>query len=266
MATFERVGDLSPFSVPRHPRPARCFEESLEAYWICDGHVMWRHSRLKSAEPGSFEFYAGGFARDGNHCYILDARLRDAKREHFAALNFAYAADDRNVWTIGGKVKDAERQSFEVLDTGARFLAPGRPVPTGYAKDANCVYHYNFSGKPCVIRTADCQSFRAVNEEYGTDRTHVYYERKRLPKADVKSWELLLGNYSRDAARVYYQTVIVDGADPRTIVCEGGGTHIEVARDCRAFYSQDHRIDAAAYEREISAVQQFKRTSAANLS
>ena len=51
---------------------------------------------------------------------------------------------------------------------------------------------------------------------YAKDNSSVYVNDKKIPGADLASFNLLGENYARDGKHVFYKTKIVKGADPAT--------------------------------------------------
>ena len=109
---------------------------------------MYGEDEVRLADPDSFRFYLGSFAKDLMRCYCVGKQLRGGNGASFRALNYCYATDGRWVWTLGGLVKDADTQSFQVCDDGVYSLGGEARAPYGYGKDRSRVYYYDFDGAP----------------------------------------------------------------------------------------------------------------------
>src|SRR5262245_51880371 len=117
-------------------------DDPARAYWIRDGReVLFRHYPIRGADPRTFRFFLGAFAKDARACYCTNSRLRGAALDSFRALNLTYASDATHVWTLGGELKGADVATFAVCDDGARRIIRNL-IPTGYARDRASVYFY----------------------------------------------------------------------------------------------------------------------------
>jgi hypothetical protein len=209
-------------------------------YWICGTQVFWRHLAVAGAEPETFRFYLGDFAKDRRRCYCCTSVLRGANPTAFRALNYTYAADNQFVWTKGGKIKDAEARSFVACDDGYIELGLGLRAPYGFGKDNERVYYYDFDGKANWVRKASSDSFVSLNDGYfGKDANFAFFGRAMISKANVECWEKVDGYYSKDDKRVYYRNCILRDADPNTFVFLDPKE--QLARDKRHLYRR-HEI------------------------
>jgi hypothetical protein len=190
------------------------------------------------ADPATFRFYLGRFAKDRKHCYCGTSLLRGANPAAFRALNYTFAADHQFVWTLGGKVKDADATSFVACDDGFVELGQGSRAPHSFGKDKQRVYYYDFDGRPNWVRKASADSFVSLNDGYfGKDANLVFCGRAMLPKASVDCWQKVGGYYSRDDVRVYYLNRRLPDADPESF--EFIGPEEQLARDKRRLYRRD---------------------------
>jgi len=223
--------------------PGSAYRESdpTTRYWICEAGVFWKNELVFGADPTTFRFYLGGFAKDHQHCYCYSSRLRDANPSTFRALNYTYAADDKFVWTIAGRVKDADAESFVACDDGFIELGLGLRAPHSFGKDKQRVYYYDFDGKPNWVRKASADSFVSLNDGYfGKDANFAFIGRAMIPRANVESWEKVGGYYSKDDKRVYYRNRTLRDADPDTFIFLG--PEEQLARDKRHLYRRDEIV------------------------
>ena len=237
----------SEYQVERAPADHFAEDDPDASYWIRDGQSVYhRHRRVRGADPATFRFYLGGFAKDARACYSAGSRLRHAHPDTFRALNLTYAADERRVWTLGGEIKAVNRETFEVCDAGADERSGAR-IPTGYARDRHRVYYYNFDGKPNVVRKADPLTFTSIDGVFAIDERQVFFELSALPKASRPCWRLLMGNYSRDDARVYYCNRLVHEAAAETFrVIDTDG--IQLAVDADRYYANGFAVSKERFD------------------
>lgn len=219
--------------------PGRVFREDDETtkYWLRNDMVMFRHYPVKGADPSTFRFYLGNFAKDRYHCYSLNSRLAGGDSYAFRALNFTYATDGICVWTLGGKVKGVDAKSFQVCDDGVRDLGVGGlRTPYGYGKDKDRVFFYDLNGATGWVRQASIRSFVSLNDGYfGKDDKHVFCYAAILPEAKVPHWKKIGGYYSKDDSRIYFVNRVIKEADYSTFeVVSAIGT--QIARDKNHYY------------------------------
>jgi hypothetical protein len=243
------------------------FDETNEngLYWTDGKKVYFRHYEIKGADIKSFLQYPGCWAIDKNHCYTVSDRIRDADKETFQPLNYTYAKDKLNVWTLGGKIKDVDAETFEVCDSGKYSLGnnieKGKRyeifVPYGFGKDKNNVYHYDYSGKPNIVKNASPNTFVSLGDcVFGYDENNVYYKQNKLNKANPKTWKLFKTGYlySKDKY-IYYLNRIIKDADLETFeIIEQNvefGLPFQYARDKNNFYNNDNIITKEKYEEDI---------------
>ena len=239
---------------PLRPQEGGPPEDPLLAYWLAGGRVMCREgggTPVAGADPANFEFFAGGFGRDGRHAWFLSSRLRGADGARFRALNFAWFSDGAGVWCVGGRVKDADGASFEACDAGVAWIN-GLPFPHSYGRDRERVFFYDFQGKASWVRKADPASFESLGDgAFGLDARHVFRGHAVLARADRGSWRKLGGYYSRDARRIFYDNRAIADADPesfRVVASRHGDT--QLARDARTRWWNDQPV-SDAYAEEL---------------
>ncbi len=241
-------------------------------YWTDGKSVFFRRWEIKGADIDSFEQFPGSWAKDKAHCYIVGSRLQNADTATFEVLNFTYAKDRYNVWTMGGRIADADAATFEACDSGRHSLGPDydrlpdgtkksyeRFVPYGYGKDKNSVYHYDYSGKPNLVRKAIAASFHSLDDGYfGYDEKSVFCKQSALPKANPATWAKLHKDYyySKDRDRIYYFNRPMKDADAETfevvISPVSIGLPYQYAKDRNTGYWNDRPISFEELEKHIA--------------
>ena len=244
------------------------FDETIEngLYWTDGKKVYFRQYEIIGADIDSFSQYYGLWAKDKNYCYMGSGRIKDADKETFKPLNYTYTKDKLNVWTLGGKIKDADAETFEVCDSGkyslGKQIKKGKCyelfVPYGFGKDKNNVYHYDFSGKPNVVKNASPNTFISLEDcIFGYDENNVYYKQNKLNKANPKTWKKLKNGYfySKDKLIYYFNRIIKD-ADIETFeIIEQNvelGLPFQYAKDKNNYYNNDNIITKEEYEKNIN--------------
>lgn len=215
-------------------------------YWIRGRTVMYGEEAVRGADPDSFRFYLGSFAKDHRHCYCVGRQLRDGNGATFRALNFCYATDGRFVWALGGRVKDADAESFQVCDDGVYYLDGGPRVPYGYGKDRSRVYYYDYDGTPNWVRKAAPDTFQSLNDgHFARDHQFVFCGSSALPGAKPDTWQKLQSHYSKDHRRIYYFNRHIKAADYATFEVVPSGP---LARDKNNLYFNDEIVTAEVFE------------------
>jgi hypothetical protein len=220
-------------------------------YWTDGKKVYFKNYEIKNADINSFVHFHGGWAVDKKNCYIVNSKLRNADRDSFVVLNTTYAKDKDNVWTLGGKIKDVDAASFEVCDDGKNYMQPVISIwqgktyteftPYGYGKDKNNVYHYDYSGKPNIVKGASPDTFYSLNNgHYGYDDKNVFWNIYKLNKANPKSWRIIKNGYfySKDKY-VYYTNRVIKEADVETFEVIENKHKSQYAKDKNHYYDTD---------------------------
>jgi hypothetical protein len=236
------------------PSFAESFEHATTSYWTNGKQVFYITYPIRGADPKTFRYFSGGFAKDRKHCYCQNKRLINGKSADFRALNYCYATDGIYVWTIAGKVKDADAGSFSVCDDGVHFLDANTIVPTGYSMDKSWVYFYDFSGKPKRVRKATPISFISLNDgQFAFDAKFVFCGAATIPKANIKAWSKLGGyssRYSKDALNVFYFNWPIIDADYHSFeVLDIGSDYLQVAKDKYSNFWNDRRVTEDKFEK-----------------
>ena len=247
---------------------AQEFDETVEngLYWTDGGKIYFRHYEIKGADIETFLQSHTLWAMDKNHCYLGADKIKEADIKTFQALNFTYAKDKFNVWTLGGKIKDVDAETFEVCDSGkyslGNNLRKGKKyesfVPYGFGKDKNNVYHYDFSGKPNIVKNALPNTFVSIGDcVYGYDENNVYYKQNTLQKANPKTWKKFKDDYFYSIdKKVYYFNRIIKEADLETFeIVEKKvelGKPFQYAKDKNNYYWNDRIITKEEFEEYIN--------------
>ncbi|WP_460983345.1 DKNYY domain-containing protein [Spirosoma fluminis] len=65
--------------------------------------------------------------------------------------------------------------------------------------------HVGFPAQGRKFPESDARTFQALTAEYGTDRTHVYYQNQAVDGAEPTTFTYLAGSYAKDHKRSYCQ-------------------------------------------------------------
>lgn len=246
------------FICERIPAGSLADDDRKSPYWIRDEkEVIYRQYPLRGADPKTFRYYLGGYGKDDRACFLANVRLKGADSSSFRALNLAYAADHQRVWTFGGEVKNVDRSTFEVCDSGA---CRGSPllIPTGYARDQERVYYYNYDGKTNVVKHALPETFVSFDGQFGADAERVFFEIWQLPKASPVTWRRLDGLYSVDRTRVYYGNRPIQDCDSASFrVVDGEGP--QLAMDDRCHYICGKPSSKEEFDKRVSHTADLRR-------
>src|SRR5262249_48699898 len=112
--------------------------------------------------------------------------------------------------------------------------------------------HTIVGGKACVIKGADAASFGARGHGYGSDKTTVYFERKKMPGADPEKWQHIRGPHSRSGKNAYVLGQRIRGANGNCLESLPIlGTAEVWCRDEMGYYQMDQPGDPEAYLKEF---------------
>jgi hypothetical protein len=166
---------------------------------FCEGYPLL-------LDPVNTQVFYEEWATDGVRVYHNCRHRKVIDASSFIALNGMYAKDAKNCFcdciSVSKTLTGADPASFCVLDSGVddRMFKLGTNLPSGYAKDAICVY---FNGN--LVKMADVSTFISLQNGYGCDKSSIFFGQYRLPKAVPIRWRDLGGGYSRDDETVYYE-------------------------------------------------------------
>lgn len=222
------------------------------SYRIDDKYIYWGNEEVRSADHDSFVIcFTRTFAKDKYKCYAGAKPLRNADADSFHSLNWTYAKDKSHVWTLCGVIKEADASSFQVCDSGMYFNN-GLIYPYGYGKDCNFVFYYDYSGKPTIIKTAEPETFRSLDDGlYGMDSKSIFYGKKKLNRADTNSWMKVSELHSKDTNRCFYQNREIKGADPITFLAETRKDGWDIfSRDKKHYYLWGEEVCQEEYEKK----------------
>lgn len=175
--------------------------------------VYFRAQRIPGADPRSYAFLEGNYARDRKAIYAFTKRLT-SRVDAFRTLAGGYATDGRRHFFDDLAMKG---RGFELLGDGSR----------GYARTAKFVY---LKGR--VLPGADPGSFEMFKPDVGItrDRRLVFQDRQVIEGADAATFEQIRGYTFKDRGAVYHQGLRLDGIDPATVRVSEFGTYLVDAR------------------------------------
>ncbi len=201
------------FEVLRRPIDDRgqCAGRQI-AYGRDHKHVFHRWQVIPGADPRTYTFIEGSYARDKTAIYAQARRLT-TRLDTFRILPAGYASDGRRHF-FGDIV--IEGRHFELLGDKTQ-------VSRGYARTEQRVYH---KGK--ALPGADPHSFELYKPEAGItrDRRVVYYDDQVIVGADPGTFMQVHGYTFKDRAGVYQQGRRLDGISPGSVRATEFGTYL----------------------------------------
>jgi hypothetical protein len=181
----------------------------------------------------------------------IGASLSKIESATFEPLNNLWAKDGVAVYTATGKpVAGADLKTFRVCDAGLdeqTFMTPG-PMPQGYAADRSNVWFHNATYPSAWrLKNANPSSFSSLGFGYGSDRTSIYHEQRRIRGADPRAFRLYgRSGYAADQSTVYYDGMPIEGADPFSFVLVWS-SFMYAARDRNRYYLGGQAKSAGEY-------------------
>ena len=218
-------------------------------FWAVDGQrVLFGDSDIRRADASTFQALTKFWARDAKNVYIVGSEMRSADASTFCVLNELYAKDARSVFTIKGRIPEADVSTFEALgDTEHAFN-----TTNGYARDVQFVYHTTIGDKACVIKNADVASFTPRGHGYGSDKSAMYFERKKMPGANPAEWRHIRGPHSQSGKNGYVLGQRIRGANGKCLESLPIlGISEYWSRDDKGYYRWDEPGDPQAYLNEF---------------
>ncbi len=133
-----------------------------------DARGLWSGSTFLKAGPrGSFKLLAAGYATDGVVVYGHGKEIVGSDPATFKVFTTSHYTLDRNGVYYGGKRITTFSSGFQLLGEGYG----------GYAKTATEVFYDGVK-----IIGVNAKTFRAIDEEHGTDGIHQYYRGDSIAK------------------------------------------------------------------------------------
>lgn len=218
-------------------------------WFVSDQRLFFGMQEIRRADIATFQPLNEWWGRDASRVYCAGSEMREADVETFCVLNSLYAKDARHAYTIKGPIREVEdSSSFEAIGPTEHAFN----TTNGYAKDARLVYHTIVGGKACVIKGADAASFTARGNGYGSDKSAVFFERKKVPGAEPEKWQHIRGPHSRSAKNAYALGQRVRGANGN---CLESLPVLQLAeywcRDDKSYYRWDQPSDPDVYLKEF---------------
>lgn len=158
--------------------------------------VYYRETKLPEVDPKSFRILEKGYFSDLKNVYFIATNLNLKTNSPKAWL--IVIPLDLKIWTekeiVFSVVEKAKPESFRVLSRDGIF--------TDYGVDINRLYYLG----GILEENAESPEFLDSSfYEVLKTKTSIYYEGKRLPEVDPKTFELF-DRYAKDRKRCYYLT------------------------------------------------------------
>ncbi|GAB4053618.1 DKNYY domain-containing protein [Spirosoma litoris] len=134
--------------------------------------------------------------------------------------------------------------SLAITLIGLLVLACGPSSRRGYRIEKGEVVMYRgFPANRSVIPEADTDSFTIINDDYGKDKTHVFYIGQIIQNADPATFEYLSGAYSRDKTNGYsrHELISTDGPHFR-VIPNSNDTPTNVTAEGAPYVCDSHRV------------------------
>ncbi|GAB2579198.1 hypothetical protein GCM10027190_31140 [Spirosoma areae] len=105
------------------------------------------------------------------------------------------------------------------------------------------VFYSGFPATRAIIGAADAESFTAINDNYGKDKSHVFYLTTAIPNADPATFLYLAGSYSKDKNSGYSRDQPISSDGPNfTFVPNPNETPTSVSAEGIAYARDSHRV------------------------
>lgn len=177
-----------------------------------DGAWYFENDRLRVPDGETVKPLNNRFARTATLAFYRSSVIEGADAASFTALTENYAKDRSHVWYADTyrngqeyyaivhdrilQLSEADPASFVILDSDRG------ENDRGYARDRSHVW---FEGKRMAV--ADIASFQVRSYGYARDNTTGYYMREPVPGSDGRTFANLDSEWSRDATHVWWSDV-----------------------------------------------------------
>jgi hypothetical protein len=193
--------------------------------------VLHRGRPVRGADPKTFEVLLGNYARDAKSVFFHSIKSPKIDRDTFRPLNANFGVDATQAYFVVTPIKGADPKTFRVLDSSLVTFSMGAFIASGYAADANSVWHASSQGI-YRIKKADPATFVSLGNYYGCDRERVYFHATQIHGADRVTWRHWAGLLSIDKDNVFFTSKRIEGVDRPSV-------WLLTARDC---FMDRHRI------------------------
>lgn len=216
--------------------------------WSNDGkQVRYMKSRVRGADPKTFEILLGFYARDARQVFFGPVACKKMDRASFRPINACFAVDSQGAYFCIAPVKQADSASFRPLDSGLIHNeskhASGSFLRAGYAADSKAVWFCS-GGGIYRLKAGDPASFVSLGNRYGHDKERVFYEDRMLPDIDRATWRHWSGLLSVDKDSVFFTDKRVEGVHRASAVLL---EHRDCFMDRHRLYSGGQAVSSEQY-------------------
>lgn len=155
--------------------------------------------KVAQADPATYRLIGSDFARDKAHVFYGGQLVPVKDAASFEVLEYGFTKDRIRAYHKLVEISGSD---------GATFVA----LNLHYAKDKSRVYFARLT-ETGVIKNADVESFKVLDDGYATDRLQAYHGGAVISRDNAASLEYLSMGYAKTARQVFYQGKLVPDAD-----------------------------------------------------
>lgn len=188
--------------------------------------------RVNGADVDTFQALSGWFAKDKNQVYWQGRRLRYADPLSISVLNNYFAIDHSRVFGHGTTLLGANPDSFELLQGG-------------WSRDGE-----NYFYGTRTVPVCDYESFRIIDEFTpfrAIDEKCYYWQRQIVQIENFATLEILPGGYAVDESAVYFAERKIPEADVQSFEVKGD-RFLSIAKDNQRCFLGPRIVDCNELE------------------
>ena len=241
--------------------------------YLKEGNKIYgKHGKLvSSADAESFELleptnglnssFTRCWARDKNHVYYYNDIIEVADPKTIVLLTQNHARDKDHYFLNQQVFKNdgtfvifpnlmSKNNQGVYLQNGKKLVdvdpASFRYLNRFYQKDKDQVFFENKK-----LLKADPTTFEAVGaERYGFDKNFVFFRQDSIPLADPATWQWLAAFYSKDHQNVFFYRKKIEGADASTFKIKDIGKR-KIGEDKNGKYLNGRLTDEATILKKL---------------
>lgn len=217
---------------------------------------------LESVDAASYQSLEHDYSKDKNYVFHFNQTMPFADAASFQVLSKHYSMDKNRLYYQGSPIPGAVPKNIKilkentfsssyVLSNGIVYLDEGEisfqpcdvksikvMLKPHFVKDSQCVFHL---GKK--LAGANPDKFITFNNNYGKDKTQVFFQHQAIAKVDIASFDVESQYYATDKNHAYFEDKIMPGVSAIWLDADfDGGEH---ATDKTSVYYRGKKIPGA---------------------
>jgi hypothetical protein len=192
--------------------------------------VFWAGKKIDAADPASFEYLCGTYAKDKHGAYSMTIKISE-DLAHLSVVGYDFVKDSKHVY-FGTRVFSEDPDHFVEIS----------PAGSGYFKDSHQCWYGIYD-----LKDADPATLHVLGPKTAADATRIFQEMNEVDGADLKTYKILEDGYAKDARNVYLSAYKIEGAQPASFRLLGQNYSLD-AGHCYYFSTPIQGADPATFQ------------------